>query len=170
MVSGQLRSLRVTVLVLCALAPSRDTSAADVYFSPRGGCEAAVVKAIASAKKSVRVQAYSFTSQPIASALIAARARGVEVSVIADAGQREAHGTVVYRLRHAGIELTFDHAHAIAHNKVMVLDDTTVITGSFNFTASAEAHNAENLLILRDRQLAQKYLRNWHVHRAHARK
>ena len=59
-------------------------------------------------------------------------------------------------------------AHSISHNKVMVIDDQVVITGSFNFTHAAEAFNAENLLIIHDRDLARKYSENWRLHAAHA--
>ena len=58
--------------------------------------------------------------------------------------------------------------HAIAHNKVMVLDGKTVITGSFNFTKAAEEKNAENLLILENAELAKIYMENWEKHRKHS--
>src|SRR5207248_1806343 len=62
-----------------------------------------------------------------------------------------------------------DSQHAIAHAKVMVIDDTTVITGSFNFTKAAEERNAENLLVIKDApELAQAYEANIHEHAAHS--
>lgn len=61
-----------------------------------------------------------------------------------------------------------DSAHAIAHNKVMVIDGETVITGSFNFTKAAEGNNAENLLIINDRKLASLYTKNWQNHAKHS--
>ena len=71
-------------------------------------------------------------------------------------------------LAHAGIPVRIDAVHAIAHNKVMVIDGETVITGSFNFTTAAEQHNAENLLVLHDQPLAAHYETNWHHHAAHS--
>jgi phosphatidylserine/phosphatidylglycerophosphate/cardiolipin synthase-like enzyme len=56
----------------------------------------------------------------------------------------------------------------IAHNKVMILDGQTVITGSFNFTKSAEESNAENLLVIRDAAIAGQYAANWHAHAQHS--
>ncbi|HTR44450.1 MAG TPA: phospholipase D-like domain-containing protein, partial [Thermodesulfovibrionales bacterium] len=50
-----------------------------------------------------------------------------------------------------GIPTYIDAQHAIAHNKVMIIDKETVITGSFNFTKAAEERNAENLLILKNK-------------------
>ena len=64
--------------------------------------------------------------------------------------------------------MQIDAKHAIAHNKIMVIDGQTVITGSFNFTKAAEEHNAENLLVIREKTLADKYTANWKAHAAHA--
>ena len=61
-----------------------------------------------------------------------------------------------------------DAAHAIAHNKVMVIDSGVVITGSFNFTKSAEERNAENLLVIRSPELAKIYSVNWAEHKKHS--
>jgi len=140
----------------------------QVYFSPHGGCTDALVKAIDQATQSILVQAYSFTSRPIAEALVRAHSRGVNVQVIADKSQEHATATVVGELKVAGITVTFDESYAIAHNKVMVIDDATVVTGSFNFTAAAENSNAENLLIVKDADLAKQYLENWEKHREHS--
>lgn len=64
--------------------------------------------------------------------------------------------------------MKIDAAHAIAHNKVMIIDGETVITGSFNFTKAAEEKNAENLLVIHDRALATKYMENWKEHAGHS--
>ena len=140
----------------------------QVYFSPNGGAENAVVGAIDQARESIRVQAYSFTSAPIAGALKKAHDRGVQVVVILDTSQRSEHYTVATFLQHAGIPVFIDSAHAIAHSKVMILDDATVITGSFNFTKAAEQHNSENLLVIHDRGLAKVYGATWELHQGHS--
>ena len=141
---------------------------AEVYFSPHGGCQEAIVGAIASAHKSILVQAYSFTSAPIAEALKRAHDQGVMVKVILDRSQKTAHYTGLTYLQRAGISVRVDYRHAIAHNKVMIIDNDTVITGSFNFTKSAEKSNAENVIIIRDHQLAQIYTDNWQLHQGHS--
>lgn len=68
----------------------------------------------------------------------------------------------------SSIPTFIDAAHAIAHNKVMVIDGQVVITGSFNFTKAAEESNAENLLVIRDTDLAGKYAANWETHLRHS--
>jgi phosphatidylserine/phosphatidylglycerophosphate/cardiolipin synthase-like enzyme len=140
----------------------------EVWFSPRGGCAEACVKAIAAAKSTIYVQAYSFTSASIAKALVAAHARGVAVEVVLDKSQRSDRYTSADFVAHAGIPTRIDAKHAIAHNKVMIIDGNIVITGSFNFTKAAEESNAENMLILRDAKLADRYLSNWSDHKAHS--
>ena len=141
----------------------------SLYFSPRCGGQKAIVDAIGQAKESVYVQAYSFTSAPIAKALVDAAKRGVQVEAILDKSQRKATYTGATFLRNEGIPVYIDVAHAIAHNKVMVVDGQTVVTGSFNFTKAAEERNAENLLILNDPDLAKTYLENWESHQHHSR-
>lgn len=140
----------------------------SVCFSPRGGCTQQIVDAIGSAHQDILVQAYSFTSRPIAEALITAHQRGVRVELIADTSQRTERQSLIDRVAEAGIPVRIDAAHAIAHNKVMILDGETVLTGSFNFTRAAEERNAENLLIIHDRSLAERYLANWRAHASHS--
>jgi phosphatidylserine/phosphatidylglycerophosphate/cardiolipin synthase-like enzyme len=142
----------------------------EVWFSPKGGCTEAVVKEIATAKKTILVQAYSFTSVPIAKALLDAHKRGVDVRMILDRSQRTEKYSSADFVLHAGIPIWIDAQHAIAHNKVMVIDGETVITGSFNFTKAAEEHNAENLLVIRSPELAIKYADNWQAHLEHSEK
>lgn len=127
-----------------------------------------VVRTLAQAKRTIHVQAYSFTSQPIAQALVEAHGRGVGIDVLLDKGQRTEDDTQAGLLLQAGIPVMIDAAHAIAHNKVIILDGETVITGSFNFTQAAEERNAENLLVIRDRVLAERYEANWQKHKMHA--
>jgi phosphatidylserine/phosphatidylglycerophosphate/cardiolipin synthase-like enzyme len=141
---------------------------AQVYFSPKGGGQDAIVQTIGKAKSTILVQAYSFTSAPIAEALKKAHDRGVKVQAILDKSQRGEKYTGATYLKNAGIPVAIDVAHAIAHNKVMVLDDDVVVTGSFNFTKAAEERNAENVLIVEDKGLARLYRENWEAHRGHS--
>jgi len=151
-----------------APAPGGAAPAWEVYFSPSGGCTDAVVRALSGARTDIYVQAYSFTSAPIAKALVDAARRGVKVEVVLDKSQRTEKYSSADFVAHEGIPTRIDAAHAIAHNKVMVIDGNTVLTGSFNFTKAAEEHNAENLLVIQDRALAERYLANWKSHADHS--
>jgi len=139
------------------------------FFSPNGGCTQAVVEQLNGAKKQVLVQAYSFTSAPIAKALVDAKKRGVNVQVILDKSQRSERYTSATFLANEGVPTYIDAKHKIAHNKVMIIDGQTVITGSFNFTKSAEEGNAENLLVINNApDLAARYTANWKEHLRHS--
>jgi phosphatidylserine/phosphatidylglycerophosphate/cardiolipin synthase-like enzyme len=140
----------------------------EVCFTPGGDCAKMIVTSIAEARRTIVVQAYSFTSKPIARALVAAHERGVRVTVILDQSSLKEHHASADLLARSGMEVFVDGAHVLAHNKVMVIDDETVITGSFNFTYAAQRDNAENLLILHDPALAARYLNNWKAHRTHS--
>ncbi len=132
-----------------------------VCFTPGQNCTEEITNVIDEAKESIFVQAYSFTSMPIAEHLIAAKKRGVNVKVILDKSQKTQRYSASHFLVHQHIPCWIDDKPAIAHNKVMIIDEKEVITGSFNFTKAAQAHNAENLLVIRDPELAQIYLKNW---------
>jgi phosphatidylserine/phosphatidylglycerophosphate/cardiolipin synthase-like enzyme len=168
--------LCIALLLIAAIAGSgqlrpaitADNVQTQVFFSPRGGCTEAVVSTISQAKTEILVQAYSFTSAPIAKALVDAHKRGVHVQIILDRSQRKERYSSADFTAHAGIPTYIDAAHAIAHNKVMIIDKSTVISGSFNFTKAAEEKNAENLLVLRSKELARGYIENWQWHKEHS--
>jgi phosphatidylserine/phosphatidylglycerophosphate/cardiolipin synthase-like enzyme len=139
-----------------------------VCFTPGGNCTDLMVQAIAGAKTSILVQAYSFTSTPIAKALLDAHKRRVQVQVILDKSQRTEKYSSADFLANQGVPTRIDAAHAIAHNKIIIIDAETVLTGSFHFTKSAQDKNAENVIILRDTAVAAQYRQNWEAHRQHS--
>ncbi len=142
--------------------------AIEVYFSPHGGCTDAVAHEIESARSTILVQAYSFTSAPIAKALVAAQRRGVRVQVILDKGELRQNYREPDFLAQMGVPTRIDAKHTNAHNKVMIIDGQVVLTGSFNFTRQAETSNAENLLVIRSPALARQYKANWQLHAEHS--
>lgn len=107
---------------------------AKAYFSPNGGCTEAIVSELEKSKTEVLVQSYTFTSKDIAAALVSAHKRGIKVHVILDKSNLTGDYSSADFLAHSGIQTLIDSEHAIAHNKVMIIDGQTVITGSFNFT------------------------------------
>ncbi|MFA6222675.1 MAG: phospholipase D family protein [Desulfomonilaceae bacterium] len=139
-----------------------------VCFSPEGQCSRSIIRAIDSAKTQILVQAYSFTSSRIAKALLKARKRGVNVEVILDKIHLTDNYSSATFLANSGIRTYVDQAHNIAHNKIMIIDSDTVVTGSFNFTRAADEQNAENVLIIKSAELAKLYLANWQDHRRHS--
>ncbi|EIF9058732.1 phospholipase D family protein [Salmonella enterica] len=125
----------------------------SVGFSPSHGHSAldVVLSAIEGAKDSVDIAAYSFTSKPIAAALVAAKNRGIAVRVVADPKANAKYTAVTLRI-------DGQYADGYMHNKFMIVDGDTVQTGSFNYSASAVSRNAENALLVQNApELAKAY-------------
>jgi phosphatidylserine/phosphatidylglycerophosphate/cardiolipin synthase-like enzyme len=163
----------IYTILFCALIPScretqRTCSEIEVNFSPNAGAEKAIVKEIDQAKSSINIQAYSFTSEQIGAALLAAHTRGVKVNGILDRENLGNPHSLLRPLSAAGLDFYLDGIHAIAHNKVMIIDDAVVITGSYNFTRAAQEKNAENSLIIKDKSIASQYSTNWLFHKDHS--
>ena len=157
-----------------ALGPLPAQGTVEVYFTPWDDAEGALLRTIRQAKRSIHVQAYAFSSRNIAWALGEAKNRGVKVEMLADREQAtKSEHSLVNALHDAGIPVWFEVRYASAHNKILLVDaesaDPVVVTGSYNFTFSAQARNAENLVILRGNvPLARAYLDNWRRHRQDA--
>jgi len=143
---------------VCFTSGNHSTEGAD--------CAALVANEVASASGSLLVQAYNLTEPRIVAALVAAHRRGVRVTVIVDKITMRQRGEGVSAVRAAGIPVFVDRRPRIAHNKVIVIDGVSVITGSFNFSASAQCCNAENLLVVRSPALAAAYAANFARRRA----
>jgi len=164
------------LLVLLILVPAAPGSAHDievcgpaqVFFSPEEGCAKAILSGIERAMRTILVQSYSFTSAPLAGALIKAHERGVAVQVILDRSQEMAQGALGGQLKAAGIRIVYDDEHRIDQNKMMIIDKETVYTGSLNFTGACEYLNANILLVLRSSELAGIYSANWQEHQEHS--
>ena len=150
------------------------TGSTEVLFSPWDDAEGGLIAALRDARQSIHVQAYLLTSRNIVRALLQAHRRGVRVEVLADATTAlRGQSSRVPELAEAGIPVWLETRYNNAHNKIILIDaegaHPAVLTGSYNFTWSAQARNAENLLILRDnRALTAQYLKNWRRHQREA--
>ena len=130
-------------------------------FTPGGQCAQFVEEALAKAQDTILVQAYAFTSSMIADALIAAHTSGVIVQILMERSQLTVKKSQIRSVIAKGIPVFIDVVPGIAHNKVMIIDDTYVLTGSFNWTDAAAYRNAENLVLIRDYDTNQAYRINW---------
>lgn len=157
-----------------AAGPLPAQGSVEVLFTPWDDAEGALLRVIQQARHSIHIQAYTFSSRNIGWALGEAKRRGVQVEMLTDREQatKNEH-SLVNTLHDAGIPIWFEVRYAAAHNKILLVDaeerDAVVVTGSYNFTFSAQARNAENLVILRgNAPLARLYLDNWRRHRQDA--
>ena len=147
------------------LSPAPEVSIAstpesmDVCFTPGQSCLPKVIKYIDNAKTSILLLGYSFTSKPITQALMQAKKRGVNVRIVLDHSQQyqKYSKEVIQVLLNNQMDVRFDHTVKIAHNKVLVIDSLRTVTGSYNWTHSAEFKNAENLVFIKSQEVAKKY-------------
>ncbi|MGT3172777.1 phospholipase D family nuclease [Yersinia enterocolitica] len=121
----------------------------DVGFSPRGNALNLILAELATATESISLAAYSFTSLPVADALIAAQKRGVAVSVVVNKGSINGLGAKARYLQNNEVPVRMNAKYAIMHNKFFLVDNKSLKTGSFNYSAAAAARNAENIIIIR---------------------
>jgi phosphatidylserine/phosphatidylglycerophosphate/cardiolipin synthase-like enzyme len=141
----------------------------QVFFSPKGGCLEAILRELQKARREVLVQAYSFTSEPMTKALVEAKKRGVTVEIVLDKSNEVERYSDLHLFLEQGLDTHIDHDHAIAHNKIIIIDKKVVLTGSYNFTNQAEHENAENLMIIKGHpDLMNWYRENFFKHRGHA--
>ena len=133
----------------------------QVYFTPPPGIAAHVIAALDAATTSLDVMAYVADSYPILDAIILAKNRGVPVRVVMDRENQAEYSAWAQDLYEAQIPVRIDETVTIMHCKVMVIDGHLVITGSYNWTVSAEDDNAENCLLIDDATTAAAYAANF---------
>lgn len=133
----------------------------ELCFTPPSGCGTLIAQEIARAKDSIYVQAYGLTSGIIVNQLIQAKNRGVKVQVLLDKSNVSDKWSKMMDLVNANVSVRIDKVLGIAHNKVIIIDEQKVITGSFNFTNAADKRNAENVIIINNKSVAKEYLNNW---------
>ncbi|MCR4536940.1 phospholipase D family protein [Pseudomonas sp. 18.1.10] len=155
----------VTLAALLGLSPvSLAEPGIAVGFSPEGSARTLVLETIGSARHSIQMLAYAFQAPDITRALVEAQKRGVKVRVVIDKKRNlgKASTTATDFVSRNGVELrTSDHFH-LQHDKVIIVDGSTVQTGSFNYATSAETANSENVLVIKGApEVARQYVEHW---------
>jgi len=140
------------------------------YFAPEDDVMDKVVAAVATAKSSIQFMAYEFTDNSLGQALEQKFADGLSVEGIFESSQANSQYSQCAPLLKKGISVYLDGNPAVFHHKVMIIDDSIVITGSFNFTQQANKENDENLLIIHDPGLAATYEKEYQLMKSQAAK
>ena len=121
------------------------TSDVKVFFTPSTDCEKNIVKAINNANK-MDIAVYSITNPTITNSLIEAHNRGATIRIVTDRSQAKGKGSLVSKIKAAGIPVLTNHKHKIEHNKFAVFDDVHIVSGSYNWTTNASKYNSENCI------------------------
>jgi phosphatidylserine/phosphatidylglycerophosphate/cardiolipin synthase-like enzyme len=161
----------IALVIVCAphaRAEPFSMNECSVRFSPKGGVTDMLVAYISGAHKNIRVLAYNFTSKPIADALANAKERGVDVQIVLDRSVPTERNSALPTLLASDIPYRIDRTHHIAHNKVILVDDSWVETGSFNYSPNAENFNGENAIICQSVEAYKAYREDWEKHWEHS--
>lgn len=134
----------------------------DIYFSPEDHAQAALVELLDNAQTSISFLAYSFTADPLGEVIRQRAEAGIKVSGVMETDQVASNsGTEYDAFRVAGLDVRLDGNRGLMHHKFMIIDEQIVVTGSYNFSASAETTNDENVLVIYDPVIAQQYLQEF---------
>ncbi len=166
-IHNNMKSLRrlLFLVLVCFSCTVVQAGPVESAFSPDGGAEALVLRTIGSARSSIRMAAFSFTSSKIVKSLIAAKRRGVDVKIVIDDGKGcadNATRSAMNLLTNAGIPLRTIGVYKLHHDKYIIVDKQHVETGSFNYTRAAAEGNSENVIVVwNDAENAARYLKHW---------
>lgn len=162
--SRQLALTSLVCLTLSVALPAAAAPSVQAGFSPEGSALQLVLNTIDTARQSIRLMGYSFTSPEVVKSLVAAKQRGVDVKIVLDekGNRSKASQAAMNIVVNAGIPLRTNGHYAIMHDKVIIEDNQTVEAGSFNFSRAADRSNSENVMVVHDvPALAQTYLEHW---------
>jgi len=132
-------------------------------IAPDSNIENKILTQLSNAKKSIYIMMFAFTNPKIANALLDAKQKGINIKIVIDKVQNHYQKYSVYqKLKQNGIDIIEDKNKFKLHHKVLIIDESTTITGSYNFTKKANDKNAENIIILKEREITQKYLQEFY--------
>ncbi|MGB1287243.1 MAG: phospholipase D-like domain-containing protein [Aggregatilineales bacterium] len=137
---------------------SQDGTGMEIHFASEDNVIDELLSEINNAQREIRFMTFSFTRDDLGEALLARSQAGVDVQGVFETTGSETQFSEMPRLLCAGLDVRQDGNRGILHHKVFVIDQQTVITGSFNYSNNAVESNDENVLIIRDPDLAQMYL------------
>ncbi|MBI2143268.1 hypothetical protein HYU20_02915 [Candidatus Woesearchaeota archaeon] len=135
-----------------------NSTSVEVHFCPEDGCVEAVKREVQKANRNILFAAYSFTSSELANELILKRAEGVSVTGVIEKSTTGSEYSKHASMAANGIGVRLESSKKLMHHKFFVIDSEVVITGSFNPTKNADERNDENIIIVKNAGLAQKYL------------
>ncbi len=133
----------------------------EIYFPPEDDAESRIIEIINSALREIKFAAFSFTDNQLANAIIYARKRGVKVKGVIESKGVKNQGSEYENLLRNGIEVLPDGNPYNMHSKYIIIDDSIVITGSYNFSRNSQEFNDENVVIIFSKKIAQRYSENF---------
>ena len=171
-------TFRDALVILCAIlallvlscigAAAVRAEIVRIWTTPENDATQGVIDQMGSAKQSIDLQMFSFTSQRIAKAAIDAHKRGVKVRILLDDGQANSKFSQAQACADAGISVRRDKHPGFAHNKTCIIDGVRSLFGSFNYSVAAQFDNAETMFLDTSKKIAQTLLLNFEKHWEHS--
>ena len=155
-----MKNIGVLILILSLGVSPAAPAAQEAYFSPNGHIKSRIVEEIANAKDSIDIAVFNITSLGIRTALKRAQKKNVQIRIITDQGQSEDLHSVIGTLLEDGFKVKLVKGkgrNGLMHNKFAIFDHRLLLTGSYNWTETAEHYNYENALFLQDKNLIKEY-------------
>jgi phospholipase D len=150
--------MRMLLILLLLLT---GCSAQEAYFCHIDDCSAVIINELASARESVVFATYTFTEPSLGTAVILAHANGIYVRGIIEKQNIKSEYSQYSRFLEQGVSVKADKNSALMHHKFFIIDNATVITGSFNPTKAADYSNDDNLVVIRNKEIARQYAREF---------
>ena len=147
--------LTFLVIVLCITISISTLAKTEIYFSLSDNPQKEIIKNINQAEAFINIAMYIFTDREIALPLAKARERGVKVRLYLDKDQVDYQYSQSRFLVQNGIKTRISSNNYIMHNKFAIIDNRLLITGSYNWTFSANNRNDENLMVIDDPELIE---------------
>lgn len=135
-------------MVICLAVTFAVCARTEVYFTHVDDIQSIILLKINNAEDFIDVAMYMFTDFVLASALVEARERGIEIRIYLDRSQVTARYTQSKYLVQNAVDIRISSNNYIMHNKFAIIDGELLITGSYNWTQSANTRNDENLTII----------------------
>jgi len=141
----------------------------EAHFTPGDQARNRINSLLQDSRKKVDICVFTITDDEISREILAAQQRGIKIRLISDNDKSNDKGSDIDRLARMGVAVAIDRSDAHMHHKFALFDDKLLLTGSYNWTRSAAAHNSENLLVTSDSELLGPYRqcfdqmwRRWH--------
>ena len=141
--------------------PRGEDEAIKLFFSPKGECAQHIINTINQAEKKIYIAMYVFSHKGIANALVSAKARGVDIHILANNDHATASYSQLAYLYQHNIDIYIDKRPGVLHHKWLAVDDKTILTGSYNYSNSAEEKNNEIIGHVQSRAVVERYYQDW---------
>lgn len=137
---------------------TQSVSITEAHFSPGEDCRRQLLDLLISARETIDISVFTISDDRLASAIVTAHQRGIQIRLITDNDKALDQGSDIYRLIEQGINVRMDRSENHMHHKFAIIDKHVLVNGSFNWTRSATDYNQENILVTNEQKLVAAYL------------